>query len=180
MEQRLQEMLDHYEITKLLNEYCHGCDRRDQTHMASVYAKDSWDDHGPDKCPGPEFAARTMTAMRAIHMCSHLLGQALIRVNGDQAGAESYFIATVRRPVEGGGETLNQLGGRYVDTLVRVDGQWRIKKRVCVRDWSISVPIASDWLAKAGFVQGHMSNADPSYAVLGIQHSSVPSTHQEM
>lgn len=134
--------------------------------MASVYAKDSWDDHGPDKCPGPEFAARTMLRMRDVRMCSHLMGQALIRVNGDEAGAETYFIATVRRPAQDGTETLNQLGGRYVDTLVREDGQWRIKQRICIRDWSISQPIVSDWLEKAGFVQGQSWQTDPSLAVI--------------
>ncbi len=30
MDKRLQEMLDHYEITKVLSEYCHGLDRMDQ------------------------------------------------------------------------------------------------------------------------------------------------------
>ena len=30
----LQEMLDHYQITKMLKEYCHGCDRLDATRMA--------------------------------------------------------------------------------------------------------------------------------------------------
>ncbi|RYE55546.1 MAG: hypothetical protein EOP18_05735 [Rhizobiaceae bacterium] len=29
MDPRLQEMLDHYEISKTLNEYCHSCDRCD-------------------------------------------------------------------------------------------------------------------------------------------------------
>lgn len=173
MDARLQEMLDHYEITKLLYEYCHGCDRTDQVRMAAVYAKDSWDDHGPNKCPGPEFAARTMEAMPATNMCSHLMGQSLVTINGDEAGAESHFIATVRSPAEDGGERLDQLGGRYVDTLVREDGRWKIKKRICVRDWSISQPIANDWLASAGFVQGQRSNNDPSFAALGIVHSGV-------
>ena len=176
MDNRLQEMLDHHEITQLLSEYCHGCDRMDQVHMAGVYAQHSWDDHGPDKCPGPEFAARTMAGLRATNMCSHLMGQSLIKVNGDEAGAESHFVATVRYPAEDGGETLNQLGGRYVDTLVREDGRWRIKKRICVRDWSISHAIVKDWLRDAGFVQGQQSNDDASYAVLGFGHSGIPGT----
>jgi hypothetical protein len=167
-------MLDHHEITKLLYEYCHGCDRMDQVQMAGVYATESWDDHGTDKCPGQEFTARTMVGLRATNMCSHLMGQSLIRINGDEAGAESHFIATVRYPAKDGRETLNQLGGRYVDTLVREAGRWRIKKRICVRDWSIRVPIADDWLDGAGFVEGKRSNEDPSFAVLGIAHSGPP------
>jgi SnoaL-like domain len=90
VDKRLQEMLDHYEISKLLSEYCHGLDRMDESRMASVYAKESWDDHGPNKCPGPEFAQRIMKLMQmpASIMGSHMLGQSLIKVDGDRAGAE--------------------------------------------------------------------------------------------
>lgn len=63
------------------------------------------------------------------------------------------------------------MGGRYVDTLVREDGRGKIKKRICVHDWSISYPITGDWLGKAAYVQAQRSNADPSFAVLGIEHS---------
>jgi SnoaL-like domain len=174
MDPRLQEMLDHHEITKLLYEYCHGCDRMDETRMARVYARQSWDDHGPEKCPGPEFAARTMKGLKATNMCVHLMGQSLIRITGDEAGAESHFIATNRIPTAEGGETLDQIGGRYVDTLVRENGHWRIKTRICIRDWSISHPLEQDWLEGKGFVAGQRSNEDPSFAVLGLVHSGVP------
>ena len=30
MDKRLQELLDHHEITQTLKEYCHGCDRGDE------------------------------------------------------------------------------------------------------------------------------------------------------
>jgi len=63
MDARIQEMLDHHEIRKTLAEYCHGCDRADEPHMGSVYASDSWDDHGDVKASGDDFA-RIMTTMR--------------------------------------------------------------------------------------------------------------------
>jgi hypothetical protein len=172
VDKRLEELLDYHEITKLLYEYCHGCDRLDEARMAGVYAAESWDDHGAHKCSGAEFTAGTMRRLRAAtNTGSHLMGQTLIRINGDEAGAESYFIATNRAPAKDGGETLDQMGGRYVDTLVREDGRWRIKKRICIRDWAISQPIANAWLEGLGFVEGRRSNEDPSYAVLGITHS---------
>jgi hypothetical protein len=174
MDPRLQEMLDHHEIRTLLSEYCHGVDRMDGTRMASVYAVDSWDDHGPSKCPGPEFAERVMKLMQAgaSVLGSHLLGQSLIKVRGDEAGADTYFIATNRRRNEDGSEILNHMGGRYVDALIREEGHWKIKRRICVHDWSISLPITADWLGRAAYVQGQRSNDDPSFAVLGIRHSS--------
>lgn len=102
MEPRLQEMLDHYEITKTLKEYCFACDRGDQSRMAEVYLDDSWDDHGIHAAPGKEF---TRIIMREIvaqsNSLSHLLGQSQISVEGDQAGAETYFFCRVSRAWRG-------------------------------------------------------------------------------
>lgn len=176
-EARLQELWDHHEIRQLLATYCHGCDRGDEVEMAGTYAPESWDDHGPRKMEGRRFSIETVEeSLRTTDLVSHMLGQSLIRVNGDTAGAETYFIATLLYPAKDGGEgeTIGQLGGRYVDTLVRQDGQWLIKHRVCVREWSHSHPVTGDWLAKAGFAGMARGQADPSYATLGLTHSGNP------
>jgi hypothetical protein len=172
MDQRLQEIIDHHEITQTLREYCHGCDRCDEERMASVYLKDSFDDHGNFKAPGPEFA-KLMTAeiLATTSSLYHMLGQSLIKINGEEAGAETYFFAVSRDTRSDGVEMCNQLGGRFVDKLERRDGRWRIKHRVVVRDWGISLPIEADWTAKAGLADGQRSGEDPAFAALGRVHS---------
>lgn len=176
MDPRLQEMLDHYEIRKTLAEYCHGCDRCDEPHMASVYAEGGWDDHGWRRAPGVDYA-RLMTAevLETTASMYHLLGQSLIRVEGDEAGAETYFLAVARTAGEGGVETCNQLGGRFVDRFVREDGRWRIWRRTVMRDWAISLPVEQDWTAQAGLAPGARSDADPSFAALGLKHGGARS-----
>jgi hypothetical protein len=173
MNERLKQMLDHFEIMRVLSEYCHGCDRMDELLMAGVYARDSWDDHGLNKCSGPEFAQRTMKSMLTTDSVSHLQGQSLININGDQAGSETYFLAVVAARGDDGRAVIKQMGGRYVDTFIREEGHWRIKKRVCVRDWSITLPRDADWLEGQGHVQGQRSQQDPSQAALGLKHSGV-------
>jgi SnoaL-like domain len=176
MDKRLQEVLDHYEITQTLKEYCHGCDRCDEGRMASVYLEDSFDDHGNIKAPGREFAKLMMAQILArTDTLFHMLGQSLINVNGDEAGAETYFFAVSRNTREDGAEMCNQLGGRFVDTLKREDGRWRIRHRVVVRDWAISMPIEGDWTATSGLMDGQRSGADPSFAALGLVHGGVRS-----
>ena len=175
MDARLQELFDHHDIQKTLAEYCHGCDRLDAVRMASVYLTDSWDDHGDVKCPGPEFAKQATASLGArTEMCSHQLGQSLITLRGDEAGAETYFIASLRRRQPDGSEVLDQMGGRYVDRLRRVEGAWKIEHRVCIREWSISHPVREDWLEGRDFVQGQRSGADPAAGVLGFEHSGLP------
>ena len=172
----MQEMLEHYRITRLINEYCHGCDRMDELRMAGVYAEDSWDDHGLRKMPGQAYAHAAMQGrLDGPDMISHHIGQTLVKIDGDEAGAETYFVATLRRPDgEDGAEVLHQLGGRYADTLVREGGQWKIKKRLTIRDWSITLPIEQDWIAQRQFIAGQTDGSDPSFAVLGVTHSGVP------
>jgi len=171
MNQRLQEVVDHYEITQTLKEYCHGCDRCDEQRMGSVYLEDSFDDHGNFKAPGPQFASlMTAEILAKTRSLFHMLGQSSIKVDGDKAGAETYFFAVSRDTRADGVEMCNQLGGRFIDKLERHDGRWRIKHRVAVRDWGISLPIEADWTAKAGLVNGQRSNADPSFAALGLVH----------
>ena len=172
MDARLQEMLDHYEITKTLKEYCHGCDRCDEPRMRSVYLEDSWDDHGHLKAPGPEFSRLMIADVKArTKTLAHLLGQSQIKVTGDEAGAETYFIAVWRWENKEGAELCNQLGGRYVDKLRRENGRWLIKHRQVVRDWSITIPVEQDEVMEAGLTNGSRSNADPSFAALGLVHS---------
>ena len=175
MDPRLQEMLDHYEITKTLSVYCHGCDRCDEARMGSVYMQESWDNHGRFKAAGPEFA-RVMTGeiLATTTSLFHLLGQTQIKVEGDEAGAETYFFAVSRDTRTDGTEMCNQLGGRFIDRLKRDDGKWLIKHRRVVRDWAISMPIEFDWTADAGLQDGRRSNAGPSFEALGIVHSGIP------
>jgi hypothetical protein len=170
----MQEMLEHYRITKLVNLYCHGCDRLDGERMASVYAEDSWDDHGNLKMDGHSFAqAIIKQRIERKDVMSHHLGQTLVTIDGDRAGAETYFIATVRR-MHKGEMLLLHLGGRYVDELVRIDGQWKVEKRLTVRDWSIAHPIESDPMGTIGFIEGQTNGSDPSFATLRFTHSGNP------
>jgi hypothetical protein len=166
--ERLHELWDHHEIRQLLATYCHGCDRADEAEMASVYSDDSWDDHGPNKCDGKEFAHLILEqARQTTRVLSHQLGQSLIRVDGDRAAAETYFIATLISDTPDG-ERMVQLGGRYVDTFSREGGSWLVKERLCVRDWSSTGLIDPGYLKTSGFIEGARGAADVSWDKLGL------------
>lgn len=171
MDARLQEMLDHHEIRKTLSQYCHGCDRCDAPTMGGVYMQDSWDDHGIRQAPGAEFTqAMIDEVLETTESLYHLLGQSTIRVDGDEAGAETYFLAAMVSIREDGVTMCNQLGGRFVDALRRDGERWRIERRVVVRDWGVSLPVEQDWTADAGLKPGQRSAADPAFAVLRRAH----------
>lgn len=172
MDARVQRMLDHFEVSQVVADYAHGCDRGDFVAMAGVFAAESWDDHGHNKCPGREYARRTMARNDEFGMVGHHLGQSLVHVTGDAAGAETWFIAHMR-VVEPQGEMLKQIGGRYVDRMVREDGAWKIAHRQVVKEWATEWALA-DWCADAPFVKAVRGAGDPAGAVLGRVHSGIP------
>jgi hypothetical protein len=104
----------------------------------------------------------------------HQLGQSLIKVEGDEAGAETYFFAAAEAEEENG-KTCNFLGGRFVDRLVREDGRWLIQNRVVVRDWTISLPLDAEWAPATALTPGARSNEDPCFAALRMIHSNAMS-----
>jgi hypothetical protein len=167
MDEELREMLDHFRIRKVLATYCRGSDRCDGNLAASVYARDSWDDHGVIRAPGQDFA-RQMCRMvvETTETLTHMLGQSLITVTGEEAGAETYFMATSHDTGPEGAPMCNHLGGRFIDRLVREDGSWKIRHRTVLRDWSVALPVAHDWELSHTLQHGGRSAADLSYAVL--------------
>lgn len=169
MDDRLELLLDERDIRRLIAEYAHGCDRCDESLMASVYHEDSFDDHGFVKAAGPEFA-RQMTREIIPNSCttlSHLVGQSLIEIDGDQARAETYYLAVTLSTIDGM-PMCNQLGGRYADRLVRDAGAWQIQTRTCLRDWSVSHEVKADTFAKSQLTEGVRGAGDVGAALLGL------------
>jgi hypothetical protein len=171
MDAQLREMIDHFQIRKLLAQYSRGCDRADLPLMASIYAQDSWDDHGIVQASGADYSRIMCERVKeTTESLAHVLGQSVIAVDGDEAGAETYFIAVARDTAEDGTPMCNQLGGRFVDRIVREDGQWKVKHRKVLRDWSVAIPLEHDWVLSNTLTPGARSDADHSYAVLGQTH----------
>jgi hypothetical protein len=172
MDPRLQEMLDHYEIRKTLAEYCHATDRADEAQMVATYTDDGFDDHGLVKAPAAEYCKIMVERICAnTTAMSHILGQSLIKVDGDSAGAETFFLAFFRLPPnDNEPDRMHQLVGRFVDTLERVGGKWRVKYRTCVRDTSITQIVERDDYAGYGFVEGTRDASDLGAAMIGLVH----------
>jgi hypothetical protein len=173
LDPRLQEMLDHYQIRKTLAEYCHACDRGDEAMMAACYTgEDSWDDHGLVKASGPEYAKIMIDrVLQRTEAAAHILGQSLIRVDGNSAGAETFFVGFFRVPGESDEPArMNQLIGRFVDKLERTDGVWKIRHRTCLRDTSMTSAITRDDYAEFGFVEARRNGGDLGAALIGLAH----------
>lgn len=162
-EDKLQAMLDDFEIRKVLYRYTRGVDRLDAAMIRSVYHEKSTDDHGTYKGSGADFGDYVVKALAEnTEATMHSLNQSIIEVDGDDAQAETYFVAYHVR-LEGGDEYLDRFGGRYLDRLRRHFGQWRIDNRVVVRDWSTTDKIEESHYKREDFVNGRRDKEDLAY-----------------
>ena len=169
MNDRIQMMLDHFEIREVIEAYVHACDRSDLEGVKDTYWEDSFDHHGPLSGPGFEFATNCLDSLnRYWKSCTHMLGQSRIRVDGDRAGAETYYFASLTRDQDGTA-MLDLQVGRYIDVMERRDGVWRVKDRRCTQEWSTSIPEGEGYMADPSFLKGSRSTDDLSYKTLSLE-----------
>ncbi len=147
----IQEWIDKGALTQLVAELALAVDRADRARIEACYAEDSFDDHGPFKGSGRQFAEFIHTGREGVTM-HHLLGPPVFEIDGDRARGVTPFVFHGNF-----GGTAVTGHGRYVDRFHRVGGAWKVVYRRVVPD---RVPAGDDigayWAARR-------DGSDPSY-----------------
>lgn len=163
----IQQLQDRAEIQDLIYKWCRAVDRCDWELARSLFYPDCIDNHGLFRGDRDQLIAWLAERHQRVTQSMHLVGNILIEfVDADKALVETYVVGYQRYPdgdratriailgEEMGsrsGELDMVLPGRYVDTVERRDGVWRIAARTTVFE-SISArlveggpQIADDW-----------------------------------
>lgn len=137
LEARLERLEVQNSILDRLYAYGHSIDYGAEAEWLDCFTEDGiWDvrprrgSHPPILCRGQrELAAYIATHTRAPDQWhKHLLAEPIIRIHGESASCESYF---VRLDVDDSGSHTVTGQGRYRDRLVReADGLWRFAQRI--------------------------------------------------
>jgi hypothetical protein len=137
----VQELLDKQAISEVIYRYCRGLDRMDVDLTLSCWHEDGTDDHGALFCgTAREFVEWLWPVHAAMERTQHTIHNIFIEVDGDTAGAESYYIVHLRtRSPDGPIDIVS--GGRYCDHFERRGGLWKIRHRQSVSDWLRVVPV---------------------------------------
>jgi hypothetical protein len=164
------EAADREAIRDCLYRYARGIDRCDEAMLRSAYWPDAIDDHLAFRGTPEELIAWTMPILRTMDQSMHMIGNILIRIDGDRADVESYFYGFHRlRGDAGPRDTIGS--GRYLDKFERRGDEWRIAERLVVTDWFRDYPDSGDW-EKGPFGMpvppGGRSPDDASYSVLNL------------
>jgi hypothetical protein len=162
----LEDLVAREEIGDVVKRLARGTDRLDEELIASCYHPDGTDDHNVFRGTGAEFARWVMETLPHFAATMHFVGSPHVRLDGDVAHVDTYCIAHhVSRPDDAGQQTDMVLALRYVDRFERRSGDWRVAARVCVFDWTATLPFdpAAGFHFETGWTLGVRDRTDPSY-----------------
>jgi hypothetical protein len=139
------ELADRAAIQDVIVRYCNALDRRDHGEVATCFTAGARAEYGGVALePGVDSIIGFLRQLRAAtderHAGTHLSGNLLITLDGDEATAESYAIAYSVPPDSDAGAPIKMRGVRYRDRLVREDGGWKIAERIHTADWEGAMP----------------------------------------
>ena len=137
------EAADRVAIRELIEAYAHCADRRDAKGQMFLFSADT---HfvvymnAKDPTPSQELHSREDLApvfaeLNKYDATTHFVGQSTIfTLTADRSTGETYCLAH-HVTVEGGKRRLMLASLRYLDTFVKVDGEWLFAERLLYVDW---------------------------------------------
>lgn len=135
----ITEVADRLAIAETLALYCRGIDRCDGEQLAAVFTPDALIDYGDGAKPIAETIPGLMAGLGSMRLTQHNISNTVMRIAGERARAETNCVALHIIPTPEG-EIELVVGGRYLDTLVKLEGRWRIAERLYVMDWNRTAP----------------------------------------
>ena len=167
----LQEMLDEFQLRKLVHRYCRAVDRGDTAALRDLYHDDAEDDHGAFSTGGvDDFLSQLEAARPHLRSMQHNITTVNFAVRGNTAEGEIYTIAThTFRARDRDVDVIT--GGRYLDRYEKRSGAWKFSERRIVTDWAhindpsavdLSHPITKDT------PRGTTDANDPSYQFFSL------------
>ena len=135
LEQKLIGVLDMQEVKAVAHRFARGLDRCDRQIIESCFHKDGMDDHGFFKGSATEFCDWVMKELEKLTISQHLITTQNAEINGNSAMCESYFYAYHLMSTPNGDKDVIA-AGRYLDTMEKRDGEWKITLRQATFDWN--------------------------------------------
>ena len=165
MQIQLESLQAKQDLHELVARYCTGVDRRDRALLETLWWPEATMDFGLFAGPAVQFCELICADNPAVEISFHFTSNELFEIDGDQAIGRHYVIGASSLLVDGEA-TQQQMGGRYLDTYARRDGQWKFTKRLFVLDWNANQPSSAIWDKGIGAVvaRGRSDRADVSYS----------------
>src|ERR1700752_1938811 len=137
------EAADRLAIRELVEAYAHCADRRDAKGQMSLFTADTHfvvymnakDPKPPQELHSREALAPVFADLNKYAATTHFVGQSTIfSLTSNRATGKAYYLAQ-HVTVEGENRRLMVASLRYLDTFVKVDGDWLFAERLLYVDW---------------------------------------------
>ena len=139
----LQELSDRWEINQRMIDYSTAIDSRQFDDLDRVFTPDAHIDYstfGGIVGRYPEVKRYLIDAMPAFPNYYHMIGNADIRLNGDEATSRTICFNPMIVKLADGTTQVMFVGLWYVDRHVRTADGWRIAERVEEACYTYNVP----------------------------------------
>lgn len=143
------EAADRLALRELIDAYAHCADRRDAKGQMALFTDDThfvvyMDARDPEptqELHGRESLAPVFDALNAYAATMHFNGQSTIELEGDRASGESYCLAHHLTEADDGSRTMMVASIRYLDTMVKRQGEWLFAERRLLVNWTDTRPL---------------------------------------
>jgi ketosteroid isomerase-like protein len=145
------EAADRLAIRELIDAYAHCADRRDAKGQMALFTgdtrflvfMDATAAEPTQELHGRESLAPVFDDLNQYVATMHFNGQSTILLDGDRATGESYCLAHHLKVGQDGQRTMMIASIRYLDELVKQDGQWLFAERRLMVNWAETRPFAT-------------------------------------
>ena len=137
------EAADRLAIRKLVEAYAHCADRRDAKGQMALFTADTHfvvymnakDAKPTQELHSREALAPVFAALNQYDATTHFVGQStIVTLSDDRATGEAYCLAH-HVTVDGDKRRLMVASLRYLDTFVKMEGEWLFAERLLYVDW---------------------------------------------
>lgn len=146
---------------------CRGTDRIDENLLRSAFhpgAKVHFGRLYDGDVDG--WIASAIEHQKRQSQAQHMVGNIHIKIDGNEAVAESYELDRHKTPMNG--EVLDLvLGMRTLDRFALRDGEWRILERTKVMDWGRAIAGNDAIFEHSAVERGRNDDCDASYVLFG-------------
>lgn len=126
----LENLLSESEIQRQLIKLARAMDEKDWEAIESIVTPDIHANFGTGDIHGHSAVIGVMKSyLENCGTTQHLLGNILIEVDGNTATSESY-VSDVHLGKDTSLDISFRTLGNYSDTWVKIDGKWRMSKRI--------------------------------------------------
>jgi ketosteroid isomerase-like protein len=145
------EAADRLAIRELIDAYAHCADRRDAKGQMALFTgdtrflvfMDATAAEPTQELHGRESLAPVFDDLNQYVATMHFNGQSTILLDGDRATGESYCLAHHLKVGQDRQRTMMIASIRYLDELVKQDGQWLFAERRLMVNWTETRPFAT-------------------------------------